>query len=86
MKDEHEKLIARSAEREKTVIYRVGSTGPFGCVAGLIVLCIVVGTLAAFFILGFVTLTVLVWVGAGVALLAVIGAALRRIFGTPPPR
>jgi hypothetical protein len=59
----------------------VESLGPFGCLAGLIIACLLFGVLAAVFILGFITLTVAVWVGCGVLLLAVIAAALRRIFG-----
>ena len=57
------------------------STGPFGYIAGLIIACLLTGALALVFILGFITLTVAVWVGCGVLLLAMIVAVLRRIFG-----
>jgi hypothetical protein len=48
------------------------STGPFGCLDGLIIACLLTGALALVFILGFITLTIAVWVGCGVLLLAVI--------------
>ena len=81
MTDNRNAPAERPVERRKTVIYRVESTGPFGCLAGLIIACLLVGALALVFILGFITLTVAVWVGCGVLLLAVIAAVLRRISG-----
>lgn len=84
MEDEGNRLIERSAERKKTIVYRVESTGPFGYFAGLIVACLVAGALAAIFILGFITLTVVIWIGFGFALLAVVAAVLRRAFGRRP--
>ena len=84
MEDEGDKPIERQVERRESVVYRVETTGPFGCLAGFIVACLVAGTLAAIFILGFVTLTVVVWISFGLVLLAVMGAVLRRVFGRRP--
>ena len=81
-KDKSGAVTPRSLRARKTIVYRVESKGPFGCLTGLAFICLMLGALAAFFFLGFVTLTVALWIGSGFILLTLIMAALRRIFGS----
>lgn len=79
MTDNRNAPVERPVERRKTVVYRMEGGGPFGCLAGLMIACLLVGALTVVFVFGFITLTVAVWIGCGVVLLAVITAVLRLI-------
>lgn len=80
-KDELGARATHLLRARKTIVYRVRSRGLFGCLAFI---CLMLAALAAFFILGLLTLTVALWIGCGLVLLTLITMVLSRIFGSGP--
>ena len=71
----------RTAPQRTTVVYEYSASGRVGGLAGWALAVLVLAALVAFLVLGAITLTIVLWVALGAAVVAVLLGLVRALLG-----
>ena len=83
MRARRKRALRREERTRTTTIYHIKANGPAGCLLGFCVWLLAIAALIGFAVLGIVTLTIALWIGAGLVFLALIAAVVGWITGAP---